>query len=88
MTTIKLKHEAVMTQLDNVKRALDAIECPAPSDSSLGKNQLDFTSQWLERERDIHNMMLRYIEIVHKNVEDTRANVDLLKKQDEAITHK
>jgi hypothetical protein len=48
---------------------------------------LEFTSKWIDRETNLEKVFEQYIKIVQKNVEDTRANIDLLKEQDEAIAH-
>ncbi|MBM7647491.1 hypothetical protein JOC78_000412 [Bacillus ectoiniformans] len=83
MAEIKLKHAAVIDQLNKVRSKLEAVVIPAPP--SVGANQMDYTSAWTEREEAIHQMVNQYKEIVSKNLEDTKANVDLLKDQDEAM---
>jgi hypothetical protein len=88
MATIKLKHEIVMKTLDETKAALDFVILAEPSAGALGQNVLGYTKGWLEREKTIHLMVSQYVEIVRKNLEDTRANVDLLKEQDEAMVKK
>ncbi|MFC7373506.1 YwqI/YxiC family protein [Fictibacillus iocasae] len=85
MQTIKLQFDEVTQQLSKTQRTLDAVSLPAPSESSLGRNQLQFTTQYLERENNLHKMVLDYIKAVTKNIEDTKANVEILKKQDQAI---
>jgi hypothetical protein len=86
MTQIKLNHAEMMKQLDEIKRALDALVLEGPAD--VGQNKLDFTQKWQEREEMIHQFVSQYVTIVQKNVEDTRANVDSLKEQDEAIVNR
>ncbi|MGM7723470.1 YwqI/YxiC family protein [Metabacillus sp. Hm71] len=86
MVTIKLNYEAVMRELDEVKSALANVKIAPPEAGSLGQNRLDFTTYWLEREARIHQLINEYVEVVEKNVEDTKANVRSLKEQDEAIT--
>jgi Family of unknown function (DUF5344) len=86
MTQIKLNHAEMMKQLDEIKRALNALVLEGPDD--VGQNKLDFTQKWQEREEMIHQFVSQYVTIVQKNVEDTRANVDSLKEQDEAIVHR
>jgi hypothetical protein len=86
MTQIKLNHAEMMKQLDEIKRALDALVLDGPEDA--GQNKLDFTGKWQKREEMIHQFVSQYVTIVQKNVEDTRANVDSLKEQDEAIVHR
>lgn len=86
MTQIKLNHAEMMKQLDEIKRALDALVLEGPDDVS--QNKFDFTQKWQEREEMIHQFVSQYVTIVQKNVEDTRANADSLKEQDEAIVHR
>lgn len=86
MTQIKMNHAEMMKQLDEIKRALDALVLDGPEDA--GQNKLDFTEKWQGREKMIHQFVSQYVTIVQKNVEDTRANVDSLKEQDEAIVHR
>ena len=43
--------------------------------------------KWIDRETNLEKVFEQYIKIVQKNIEDTRANIDLLKEQDEAIAH-
>lgn len=86
MTQIKLNHAEMMKQLDEIKRALDALVLDGPDD--VGQNKLDFTEKWLEREEMIQQFVSQYVTIVQKNVEDTRVNLDSLKEQDEAIVHR
>ncbi|MBD1379640.1 YwqI/YxiC family protein [Metabacillus arenae] len=83
MGTIKLNHGQVMQQLDDVKRALDTLNLPAPG--ALGQNKLNFTDGWLSREANLQKMVSEYMKVVQKNVEDTRSNVTSLKEQDEAV---
>lgn len=85
MQTIKLQFEDVIQQLSEAQRALDALTLPNPSVAALGKNELQFTTEWLEREANLHNMILEYMNVVTKNIEDTKANVEILKNQDQAI---
>ncbi|TCP31224.1 hypothetical protein EV207_103107 [Scopulibacillus darangshiensis] len=86
MTEIKLKHDVVMSHLDKVKTTLGKLSLPEPG--SVGQNKLDFTEGWLEREAAIKKNVSEYMKVVEKNVEDTRASVDLLKRQDEAMVRK
>lgn len=85
MQTIKLQFHDVIQQLSETQRALDALNLPAPSAGALGKNELQFTKEWLEREENLHKMILEYMNVVTKNIEDTKANIEILKHQDEAI---
>ena len=82
---IKLDYSEVIGQLNDAERALEVLTLPSPSEEELGQNQLAFTKKWLEREENIKQMLKAYIIAVQKNIEDTRANVAILKKQDEAI---
>ncbi|AZV44295.1 YwqI/YxiC family protein [Peribacillus asahii] len=85
MQKIKLDYSEVIQQLNNVKQALSELHLPSPSETELGQNQLKFTKEWLQREENLQKMVIQYMQAVQKNVEDTHANVDILKKQDEAI---
>ncbi|MBP3041623.1 YwqI/YxiC family protein [Bacillaceae bacterium Marseille-Q3522] len=85
MNTIKMYHSELMGQLKIAEQALHHVELPHFPSDQLGKNQLSFTEKWLEREDFLVKMIAEYLEIVDKNLEDTRANIDLIKKQDEAI---
>ncbi|MET1178806.1 YwqI/YxiC family protein [Peribacillus simplex] len=87
MTTIKLNHPAVTKQVDQVKTALGTVTLGNLPAGELGSNKLEFTSKWIDREINLEKVFEQYIKIVQKNVEDTRANIDLLKEQDEAIAH-
>ncbi len=86
--TIKLNHAAVMKKLEQVSSTLQAVSLKSPPARALGRNNLDFTKKWLEREAEICNMVKQYKEAVRKNIEDTRSNVDTLKEQDEAIARR
>ncbi|MBA4535559.1 YwqI/YxiC family protein [Bacillus aquiflavi] len=85
MGTIKLNYEAVIKQLNHIKTALNASSIKEAPTGSLGQNKLEFTQEWIKLENSIQTAFSQYKQIVHKNVDDTRANVDLLKKQDEAV---
>lgn len=85
MQRIKLDYSEVIQQLNDVKQALSELHLPSPSEAELGQNQLTFTKEWLQREENLQKMVIQYMQAVQKNVEDTHANVDILKKQDEAI---
>ncbi|CAH0345749.1 YwqI/YxiC family protein [Bacillus sp. CECT 9360] len=88
METIKLRYDTVMKSLDQVQHALDSVNIPGPSSGALGQNKLEFTDKWLDREANIQKMVKQYMDVVYKNLEDTRANVELLKDQDEAMVKK
>ncbi|MBD7965242.1 DUF5344 family protein [Fictibacillus norfolkensis] len=85
MQTIKLQFHDVTQQLGETQKALDALTLPSPSAEALGKNELQFTKEFLEREENLHKMILEYMNVVTKNIEDTKANIEILKNQDEAI---
>nr|MDH3164171.1 YwqI/YxiC family protein [Bacillus licheniformis] len=87
MTTIKLKHETVIKKLEAVRAAIDALDLPNPP-KVAGKNKLTYTTKCHEREQNIHQMVADYKKAVHKNIKDTKENVDLLKEQDKAIARK
>jgi len=86
MVTIKLNYEAVVKEINEADSALSSVKLTVPVSSDMGKNRLDFTAYFLEREKRIHQFMNDYVQIVGKNLEDTKANVRSLKEQDEAIT--
>jgi hypothetical protein len=88
MGTIKLNYVTVMKSLNDARYALETVNIQAPSSGSLGQNKLDFTERWLDREANIQKMVQQYVNVVQKNLEDTRANVELLKEQDEAMVRK
>ncbi|WP_257348169.1 YwqI/YxiC family protein [Pseudalkalibacillus decolorationis] len=83
---IKLNHAVVMAKLGEVKSALESLQLAPPPSEQLGQNKLSYTDFWQEREQGIHKMIKEYISVVEKNIDDTKANVDSLKEQDEAIT--
>ncbi|WP_147533664.1 YwqI/YxiC family protein [Bacillus marasmi] len=87
MSTIQVKHDEVMKRLTKVKEALAALTLPNPNEQVLGNNKLNFTDQWKTRESTISSDIASYIEIVAKNIEDTRSNVGSIKQQDEAIAN-
>ncbi|OIK09010.1 DUF5344 family protein [Bacillus sp. MUM 13] len=85
---IKLKHDAVISQLFKTKTALEALTLNTPAKNAAGSNKLDFTSHWLEREEEIAELVKGYTAIAQKSIEDTNAGVDLMKHQDEAMIRK
>lgn len=85
MVTIKLNYEAVTKELNEADSALSSVKL-VPASGDIGRNRLDFTAYFLEREERIHQFINDYVQIVGKNIEDTKANVRSLKEQDEAIT--
>ncbi|TYR78805.1 hypothetical protein FZC66_17395 [Priestia megaterium] len=85
MGVIKLNHEAVTSQLKKVSNAKGAVSFSALSASDIGKNTLDITQKWQQQEQEIQQLMTEYIQMLTKSIEDTQANVDLLKQQDEAM---
>lgn len=88
MTVIKLDYETVIQTLEEIDRVIGKLSLPSLSPDTLGQNQLNFTTQWLLREETIHTLVTQYKEVVLKNVDDTKANVDLLKEQDETMVKK
>ncbi|MEC1901614.1 YwqI/YxiC family protein [Bacillus atrophaeus] len=86
MSEIKQKYDTVIKTLESVKDALADVTIGAAG--SNGKNKLDYTSKYDEREENIRTMLGDYKKAVHKNIEDTKDNVDSLKEQDEAIAVK
>jgi len=85
MVVIKLKHNTVIQALLDVERALFDVKLSAPPVSSLGDNQMMFTHGWEQREGEIQDMFDTYQQVVKKTLDDTKANVDLLKEQDDSI---
>ncbi|WP_113929472.1 YwqI/YxiC family protein [Bacillus sp. P14.5] len=83
---IKLNHAAVMAKLNDVMSSLQRLQINPPAEGQIGRNKLDYTDAWMQREQSIHQLLKEYITVVEKNVEDTKANVNTLKEQDEAIT--
>ncbi|MGP1909664.1 YwqI/YxiC family protein [Metabacillus sp. JX24] len=86
MTQIKLNHAEMIGKLNEVRRALEALTLDVPGEA--GENKLDFTQKWLDREAALHQFVAQYTAVVQKNLEDTRANLDMLKEQDEAIVRR
>lgn len=87
MGTIQVKHNDIIKKLAKVNDALSALQFSNPNLQSLGNNSLDFTEQWKTREESIASDISNYINIVAKNIEDTRSNVDSIQQQDEAIAN-
>ncbi|MBU5465787.1 YwqI/YxiC family protein [Virgibacillus sp. MSJ-26] len=83
---IKLDYEHVISTLENAEQALPPLFLSNVYEGINGANKLEFIEQWLEREEGIRELLNQYIEIVEKNIEDTKANVKTIKEQDEAIT--
>jgi|GEM_PF-648745 aspartyl/asparaginyl beta-hydroxylase (cupin superfamily) len=83
---IKLNHSAVMAKLNEVMHNLERLQLNPPAQEQLGRNKLNYTDAWIQREQNIQLLLKEYIATVEKNIEDTKANVEALKKQDEAIT--
>ncbi|MED4534009.1 YwqI/YxiC family protein [Metabacillus fastidiosus] len=88
MTTIKLNYEEVTKKLNDIKKALDSLILEQPPGDLLKNNSLEFTKTWLDREKKLNSLFIQYTSIIQKNVEDTYANINLLKEQDEAIVRK
>lgn len=84
-TEIKLNYASVVSELDNVKQALTALTMPKVDEEAYGQNKLNYTDQWLDREKGLDLTFSEYIEVVQKNIEDTISNVRTIKEQDEAI---
>lgn len=87
MGTIQVKHDDIIKKLAKVKDALSALQLATPNLQSLGNNSLDFSEQWKTREASIASDISEYIEVVAKNIEDTRSSVDSIQQQDEAIAN-
>ncbi|MBM7703047.1 DUF5344 family protein [Metabacillus iocasae] len=85
MSTIKLNYESVTSQLKQVTSAKETISLSSSGMNQLGQNHLAMTEKWKEQEQAIQQLVQQYVQAVTKNIEDTQANIDLLKKQDEAM---
>ncbi|MGG1688412.1 YwqI/YxiC family protein [Pseudalkalibacillus sp. NRS-1564] len=85
-TEIKLNYSEVMTKLEEAMSAVQHLTLPEPSGGQLGRNKMNYTDAWINREQNLQSLMKDYMTVVQKNLEDTKANVDSLKEQDEAIT--
>ncbi|WKB36495.1 DUF5344 family protein [Terrilactibacillus sp. S3-3] len=85
MYAIQLNDETVADRLDEAKRTLAPLAMEKMATHVLGRNQLIFTEQLMTREKTFQSLLEKYIEGVQKNIADTEANVQLLKRQDEAI---
>ncbi|WLR42876.1 YwqI/YxiC family protein [Bacillus carboniphilus] len=84
MTNIKLDYGTVIKQLEEIEGMVQRLE-GSLSCYSVGVNQLPFIEQWDEREDSINQLVRQYKEEVLKSIDDTKANVQLIKDQDEAI---
>ncbi len=85
-TEIKLHYSEVIAKLEKAKNAVQHLTLPEPSSGQLGRNKLNYTDAWINREQNLQSLLKDYMTVVQKNLEDTKANVDSLKEQDEAIT--
>ncbi|WKB36323.1 DUF5344 family protein [Terrilactibacillus sp. S3-3] len=86
MYAIQLNDETVADRLDEAKRALASLAMEKIATHALGRNQIIFTEQLMTREKTFQSLLEKYIhQGVQKNIADTEANVQLLKRQDEAI---
>ncbi|WKB35764.1 DUF5344 family protein [Terrilactibacillus sp. S3-3] len=83
MFEIELHHSLVSSRLENVGHALGQASLPALPLSD--GNQLAFTTSWDENENILQKLLSAYQAAVRKNLADTQANVDSLKRQDEVI---
>ncbi|MFB1052156.1 YwqI/YxiC family protein [Paraliobacillus sp. JSM ZJ581] len=81
---IKLPFYLFKSQLDQAIWRLNQLKFPKPDDN-YGRNQLNFTKEWLEREESIHQLFTQYKEIVRSNIDDTERSVKKLKEQDESM---
>ncbi|QCS53009.1 DUF5344 family protein [Priestia flexa] len=83
MTSIKLNYEDVMQKLEDVETAIQKLSLPG--NSGVGDNNLSSTNEWKSQEEELGKLLKTYITALEKSVQDTKANVKLLKEQDEAI---
>ncbi|MBM7542019.1 DUF5344 family protein [Amphibacillus cookii] len=85
MPTIQLNHQQVVAKIEQCKRDIEAFSVKAPPNSKLTGNHLNYAEQFKERERDINDLINIYLEVTMYNLEDTRANIDLIQEQDASI---
>ncbi|RYL87265.1 DUF5344 family protein [Sporolactobacillus sp. Y61] len=83
MYKIELNDSVVKSRIDQAEQALSRLM--PPGSFSCGSNRLAATGAWREREQMLVRLLSAYLAGVQKNISDTRANVDLLKRQDEVI---
>ncbi len=85
MTTIRLKHDDVTSQIKKMESALQALKLEGFTPGDFGRNRTGFSSSFTEGEAFLEQTVSEYIQIIQKNLADTQANVDYMKMQDEAI---
>lgn len=85
-TEIKLDYDHVINTIEQAEDKLPPLFLTNVFKGITGQNELQFIESWLEREEGIRELLKLYVEIVEKNIEDTKANVKTIKDQDEAIT--
>ncbi|MFX3617462.1 MAG: DUF5344 family protein [Sporolactobacillus sp.] len=83
MVEIELQHANVSGRLEQATQAVERVTLPGVPHS--GNNQLAFSDSWSENEGILQQLLSAYQAAVRKNIADTQANVDLLKRQDEVI---
>ncbi|WP_353947838.1 DUF5344 family protein [Sporolactobacillus sp. Y61] len=83
MGQIALNHGQVSGRLDEAKAAANQLSLKDPS--GRGSNRLAITTDWESKEAMVQQLLTIYIEGLQNNIADTKANVDLLKRQDEVI---
>ncbi|MCL1631248.1 YwqI/YxiC family protein [Sporolactobacillus sp. CPB3-1] len=83
MVQIELNSSVTDSRINEAERALRAV--PMLKSISCGHNHLAATSAWQEGEQMMRQLLSAYVAGVQKNIADTRANVALLRRQDEVI---
>lgn|SRR5699024_1741815 len=85
-TEIKLDYEHVISTLESANQALSPLFMTQVFEGINGQNKMEFIEAWLLREEIIRELLNQYVQIVEKNITDTKDNVKTIKEQDEAIT--
>ncbi|MCU9614790.1 YwqI/YxiC family protein [Caldibacillus lycopersici] len=83
MEQIKLDYFTVKKHLDLMNEQVNRISFTMPFEGDIGRNKLEFTDKWMDREAKFYSLLVQYKEILKKNLEDTYVSIELLKSQDE-----
>ncbi|MBU5594935.1 YwqI/YxiC family protein [Amphibacillus sp. MSJ-3] len=85
MVTIQLNHQHVIAKIEQAKSQIDSFKIKIPPQVKQSDNHLNFVNDFRDREVEINQLVNTYLEVVMKNLEDTKANVNLIQQQDHAI---
>lgn len=85
-TEIKLDYNHVINTLEKAEQTLPPLFMTNVFEGINGQNKMAFIEEWLKREASIRELLKQYVEIVEKNIADTKDNVKTIKDQDEAMT--